>query len=190
MPLDSMFKDVLNHRIDGILGYDIFNESVIKFDFDNKQFQVCDSLTELEKETYSKIEYERRYRKPIIKTELHTNNSNSFKCTLIFDMGSGRGISLTHKKGKSEKLFKPDMYCEKDSISGMGGTSESCYITANYLVIDNLKIDIDTIEIGRDQNGALGLHDMYDGLVGMEVIKKYNLLIYNSKNRIWLKKRN
>ncbi len=189
MPLDSIFSKVLNHKIDGIIGADIFNDHLLKIDFDKATFELLDSISVKDMELYTRLQYNSNYRKPIVLAAIDINTESSINCHLIFDTGSGRGISLTHKKGIEENLFFEHIACEEDSVSGMGGISTSCYLPIKQVELSNIQIKADTIEIGKDKKGALGLHDMYDGLLGMRIIEKFNLIIDNNSEVIWFKQR-
>lgn len=189
MPLDSIFSSILNHKIDGIVGYDIFDEYLIKMNFDKSTFKLIDSISPSEEKEYVKLTYTDKYRKPIIKTTIIQENKERIECRLIFDMGSGRGISLTKNKGLKENLFSDNLACERDSIAGMGGESESCYLAVDSIKFVDIKMEVDSIEIGNDEKGALGMHNMYDGMLGMRIIDHFNVVINPHGKEIWLQER-
>jgi len=190
--LDSMFSKTLNHRIDGIIGYDLFKDFIVEFNFDKKKISLIESLDSSHLQTYNAIPYSHEYRKPMVQTDLTLTSGFSFAAKLMFDMGSGRSLSLTHRKAQKENLFSEidSLDCVESSSSGMGGRSVNCYGKLSKFNLGTLETLTDIeVDLGKDQNGALGLHDMYDGLLGLGIIKNFNLILDQQNKIIYLKQR-
>ncbi len=191
MPLDSMFAEVIDHRIDGIVGYDLFKNFLVDIDFDSlrmdlrtiKNFQIDSS--------FQKISYVRRNRKPLVRMELQVG-AEEILADVLFDTGSALGLSLTNTKSSSHELFaKVDsLKCEQQFTSGLGGKSESCYGLLDGMKIgDSILVNNRGVELSKDDKGALGLHTMYDGILGLEVIKEFNVKIDQGEGFIYLNRR-
>jgi hypothetical protein len=192
MPLDSFLRKALNHTLDGIIGADVFKGYLINMDFDSGTIRLDSSLASNDLGSFQRIPYRLQYRKPMIKIRLTLKDSSQVDGKVIFDMGSGRGISLTHQKGKDDQLFQriDSLDCTKTAVGGIGGHSNSCDAEVAAIHIGEVfNLNDITIELGKDENGALGLHTMYDGLMGMEIIQQFNLLMDQENKHLYLRKR-
>jgi len=192
MALDSLFADVLGHEINGIVGYDLFKAYWCIMDFDSSQLSLNDTMPTALLKGYEKIPYQKEYRKPMVQVALELPNNKKIKSKLIFDMGSGRSISLTHQKALTENLFNTidSLNCQGHEVTGIGGKGQSCEGEIKSINFGtSIQLDSINIELGRDQKGALGMHKMYDGLLGMEVIRQFNVIIDQKGKNIYLRKR-
>lgn len=192
MGLDSLLGSVLDNKIDGIIGADVFSDYIMKMDFDNQYVRLTNGIDKKDLEDYVAIPYSYEYRKPMVPINISLNEVKQFPAKLMFDMGSGSGVSLTHKKSIKENLFSHDhsLFCEVDSVSGIGGISSICLLEINAIETDTLVLqEKGEIEISKDKRGALGMHTMYDGILGMDIIKNYNVVIDQEKQIIYLKRR-
>ena len=192
MKLDSLFSEVLKHEINGIIGYDLFSKFKITIDFDNEKITLDKSLEEERLNNFQKIKYKKEYRKPMVDVVLELENQKQLDCKLIFDMGAGQSISLSNRKSTKENLFHKikDLECETSNVAGIGGHSQSCYGVIKSLKIGKqIELSSIAIELGKDSKGALGNHKMYDGLLGMEIIKNFNIIIDQENQFIYLQKR-
>ncbi|OAV45269.1 retropepsin-like aspartic protease [Lewinella sp. 4G2] len=191
MALDSMLGDVLDHRIDGIIGYDLFKDFIAKIDFDEETFTLLNRLPE-DFETYSRVQYKIAYRKPMVTVEAEIAADRVITANVLFDMGSADALALTHRKAKQEQLFSvvSDDDCSSSTSEGIGGSSSGCSLSISSLRIDKtLKVDSINVWLGKDQKGALGLHDMYDGVLGLETIRLFDLLFDPGQRSIYFRER-
>ena len=190
--LDSLLGSVLNHEINGIIGYDLFKDYWAFFDFDNYKLSLNDTIAPNLLKDYEKIPFKKEYRKPMIQVELELPNDKKIKSKLMFDMGSGRSVSLTHQKAISENLFNSidSLNCYEEDVTGIGGQGKSCEGKIKSIRFgSSIQLDSINIELGKDQKGALGMHTMYDGLLGMDIISRFNVIIDQKEKNIYLKKR-
>lgn len=192
MKLDSLFSGVLDQEINGIIGYDLFKDLIININFDNNTFSLDTMLSREAISEYQVLRYKKEYRKPMINVNISTDSLSKFRSKLIFDLGSGREISLTHRKSLKHNLFENQakLNCQNYEVSGIGGHSQSCSMVADSLfVTDKLQLSNISVELGKDESGALGMHKMYDGMLGLGVLKNYNIIINQNQRMIYLQAR-
>ena len=191
MALDSLLSKALDHQIDGIIGLDVFGDFIVDINFDKLEINLIDSISELST-TYQQLAFKKEYRKPMVNLKVTLEDSSEIQCKLVFDMGSGRSISISHQKAKQEQLFRriKDLDCSVEEVGGIGGQSTSCTGLLRSIHWQNgVRLDSIVVELGKDKNGALGLQKMYDGMVGMEVIRQFNIIIDQKRSLIYLSPR-
>lgn len=191
MALDSLFGEPFNHQIDGIIGADMFEDFLVHFDFANESMSLLDEGAPIELATYQKVKYRKEYNKFMLNIAYQVEKGEMDKAKMAFDMGAGSGLYFTHRKSLKDSLFSrfENLDCKESESAGIGGISRYCLGETPYLELaPNLQLSSISVELGQDKNGALGMQDMYDGMVGLEITSSFDLIIDQRNKALYFRK--
>lgn len=182
----SVFQDTLNDtlieilnkkQVHGILGFSAFKNKTINFNFLKKTFVMSNvKLPVINATALLKIPNESI---PIMRATL-SNNKESFTFPLVMDTGYFGYFKLptAHKPLPFE--LKDLIRCRGIHMQGIEDCTEG---TLNAIAtFGGISIKFPRVQIG-DQNAVHKLKTPY-GLVGMGILKKYNIYIDQEQNLI------
>lgn len=169
--------------IHGLLGYEFFNNLAVKIDFADSTLTVSRSkdIRRLRKGTKIPIAIENR--KPYIQAKITFPNGSKSNDKLVLDLGAGHPLSLENmisKHGLPEKFIAANL--------GVGLTGP----------IDGFISRIKEVELGRykiknvitsfpEDRPADKVFETRDGNLGMEILKRFTLIIDYPDSAIYLK---
>ena len=181
-------KPILGDYADGILGVDYFKQSVMEINYTDQYIKLHKKVNPEDIADYKKIKMTKRDKKLFIPASVQINDKLTIKGEVLFDIGSGRSISITRATAKKYNLDKQISqkvpYFTK--YGGIGGESSSYNFRTNSVQIEDYILDEVVMDYSDDKSGALS-SDKYWGILGNDILNRFDLIIDFVNNDLYLK---
>lgn len=181
-------KEILGDFVDGILGLDLFYESILEINYEDKYMKTYNSIDSIDLSGYKKIPISIEKRRLYIPLEVQVNDELRVKGEFLLDLGAGGSISFTSptaNKYQMEKMKNPKArYYTK--YGGVGGEGESYSFQGNGVDIAGFSLDTVAMGFSLNKEGALS-SERHSGLVGNKVFKNFHLVLDFINRNLYLK---
>jgi len=174
-------------RLDGIVGYEILNQYVTQLDFDHKKLLLYDKITSVDTNGYTAIpfEFSKQIMIPRFPISITLANGDTFTGKVMFDTGNAFPLIVSTPFSKYH-----------DFNSKLGATSITGGRGVNAVTQDQLAT-IKSMSFNGFAFGPMGIRltvndkaepkDGYLGILGMEIIKRFNVILDYANKKIYLK---
>ena len=181
-----LLKPILGDFADGILGLQYFK--VLEINYLHEYIILHDKINTVNTSEYVKIKMKKENNQFLLPVSIQINNDISINEYFLLDLGSGGSISLTSTtSGKyklHENITEKVQYFTK--YGGVSGESSSCDFRANSIKIGDYKLEDVVMDYSEDKSGSLS-NSYYAGLVGNELLEKFDVIIDFVNNDLYLK---
>lgn len=188
---DINFTPRLGVVVHGIIGYDVFRDFVVEINYSSKYIRLHkpDVFKPKISKKWQSIPLEVHNNKPYLNATVTLGNSSE-DVKLLMDTGSSDALWLFENKEKglipNDSLFFRDYLGKGLSGSVYGKRSKvKSFQLSNYNLMnvnvaypDSLSVDVNKIHKGRN------------GSVGGDILKRYNMYVDYSNEKLYLKKNN
>jgi hypothetical protein len=186
MNFSSLSNDI-GSRLDGIIGYEILNQYVTQIDFDRKKLLFFDQITAVDTTGYTGIpfEFSKNILIPRFPISVTLANGQTFTGKVMFDTGNAFSLIVSTPFSKYH-----------DFSSKLGQTSLTSGRGVNAITQDQLA-NIKAMSFNGFNFGEMGIRltvndkaepkDGYLGILGIEVIKRFNVILDYAHKKIYLK---
>jgi len=179
--------DVSENGIQGILGASFFSNAILKIDYKKKVLVVYPYDYNLSLKSYREIPVQFAGHKPIIKTKIKINDTDSLvDINILLDTGSS--IPLLFLNNIDSKISLPSKTIIGKLGIGLGGNLNG------YIGL------IDKIEFGEfkfhgqiskfqymDSIRTKTINKTRDGILGNDILKKFTIVIDNYRKKLYFK---
>jgi len=179
--------DITESGIQGILGASFFSNAIIKIDYRREVLTVYPYNYNLSLKSYSEIPAVFAGHKPIIKTKIKINDSDTpIDINILMDTGSS--IPLLFLDNIDSKMSLPEKTVIGRLGIGLGGNLNG------YIGL------IDKIELGKfkfqgqiskfqymDSVKTKTINKTRDGILGNDILKKFTIVIDNYRKKLYFK---
>jgi len=184
--LSSLSAD-LGTKLDGIIGYEILNQYVTKIDFDQKQISFYEDISSADTAGYTSVpfEFNKNVMIPRFPISITLDNGESFTGRVMFDTGNAFPLLI------SAPFSKFHNFDDK-----LGNTSVTSGRGLHAVTQDKLA-NIKSMNFNGFQFGQMGIRltindqaepkDGYLGILGIEIIKRFNVILNYAHRKIYLK---
>jgi hypothetical protein len=184
--LSSLSAD-LGTRLDGIVGYEILNQYVTRIDFDQKKMSFYKDIRAIDTSGYTSIpfEFNKNVLIPRFPITITLDNGESFTGRVMFDTGNAFPLLV------STPFSKYHNFDQKLGISSEEGGRGMHSVTRDKLA------NITSMSFNGFRFGKMGVRltindqaeprDGYLGILGIEVIKRFNVILDYAEKKIYLK---
>jgi hypothetical protein len=187
----ARLNKVSEKTIDGILGYSLLKKYNAKIDYDNKKLVLYDKEEVINTIGYTAVPFEFGNGIPIpqFDVSITLNNGESYNGKILFDCGAG----IT--------LMANTPFCEKNALSKRAGKSMilksenlargsiSEEIAIKSISVGGFRLDELTVLLAHDKEGVSS-YDGYLGILGSQVIKRFNVILDYKSKVLYLKPNN
>ncbi len=179
-------------RIDGIIGGVIFNNFVVKINYDRKKITLINPKKFKQKRyrRWLKIPIEIHNKKPYINLKIALNKDTLLNLKLLFDLGASDAIWLMQNTNDSIKFshFHKRYYLGQGLNGDIFGTYDRI-----YRIYFNKKIYFKNVLVSLPDTASIHLPKDYNtlhknGTLGSEIIKRFNVVVDYQDKQIFLKK--
>lgn len=181
-------KAINNKEVDGIFGTDIFQESVLKINFDSSYFQIIKPYELIVPEGYDTLNLALIENKTYIWCKVLTIDTVNIEGWTMLDLGSGHALTLTSVIADEHNLNKiiKNKYSYPQKNAGYGGGSHSYYFRAENIQIAGYILDKPVMNYSTDKKGALSFWGML-GLLGTKIMQRFDLIFDFPGKKLYLK---
>jgi len=177
---------ILKIPIAGIIGHDIFKSNIVKFDFINGIIKIFKSNYEYHNQDYQEFELTRG---PAIIAELTMQNGEKISGRYIIDTGSSGAVSISRALIDNSTI---DSLKASNKISysyDICGNKQMHYKKqiANFMFGD-FEMGSLLASISIAKKGIISDDSQYAGLIGMKVLKEFDIIVDYRKSKIYFKK--
>ncbi|MBB6270526.1 FKBP-type peptidyl-prolyl cis-trans isomerase [Pedobacter cryoconitis] len=174
-------------KIEGIIGYEVLNKYVTKLDFDHKKILLYDQIKAVDTTGYTGIpfEFNRGVLIPRFPISITLANEETFTGRVMFDTGSIFTL-----------IVSPPFSKFHDFNSKLGETTTNMSRGLSFTTQDQLAgiksmsfngFSFGEMPIRLTINDKAEPKDGYLGILGIEVIKRFNVILDYANKKIYLK---
>lgn len=184
--LNSLSAD-LGTKLDGIVGYEILNQYITKIDFDQKVISLSKDIKTIDTTGYTAIpfEFNKNVMIPRFPISITLDNGERFTGRVMFDTGNAFSLIVGTPFSKfhhfDEKLGPTSITFGR----GMHATTQDK--VANIKSMDFQGFNFGKMPIRLTINEKAEARDGYLGILGIEIIKRFNVILNYNTKKIYLK---
>lgn len=182
----TRFHEVSDKRYQGIIGYNLIHQNIMKIDYQNEELIIYKSFEDIDLNGYEKIPFE-FHSGAIPKIKLSfTLNGQKYSGDVLFDSGAAQTLSINTpfvKKNNLNSLVDKKVVLKSENL---GSTSTSEKIAIESVRIGKYKLNDLSIILSEDKQGV----SSYDGLLGIlggKIIKRFNIILDYNNSTMYLK---
>ena len=184
----TKLKQALGKDFDGIIGYSLINKYITKVDYDNKKIVLFDKIQDVDTTGYEAIPFKFEHGMPIPQFDISItlNNGETYTDKILLDSGASRTLivnmpynkkhNLTQKSGKSIVSKSEDLHGETFPES----------IAIKSITVGGYTLNDMAIIVSNDEDGV-NSYDNYMGLLGAEVINRFDVILDYSNFMLYIK---
>lgn len=174
-------KDAFGKNIDGIVGFHNFRNAPFKIDYISNKIKLNPRIGDDYQEVKIRFDGYRMY----LPVKICFNDNEMIEGDFIIDTGA-RSSSLTSEFANN-KILLNNSKVKYISNGGMGGWSEGYSFFTRNMTIDKFNLTNVLLDVTIDSLGALSKNANYIGLIGNDILKKFDIIYHPSQNTIWVK---
>ncbi len=168
-------------QINGILGYDFFVRFPMKVDFSNGTLVLYNPNKPVSYDIGNPLPIDIYYQLPLIICRL-----DGRPIRVAFDLGAEMGLFLRRNSRWYKSVGKEKTHdWSPHQIMGLGGMQTVVSGRADSLQIGSITIDKPTVMVSTGDSDV-PFPDYIEGFVGVDILKRFVLLIDYPKNRIYI----
>ena len=183
----SSFKAVTGAKFDGIIGYDFLNKYVTKIDFDRKCMQLYDQLAEKDTAGYTAIafEFNKGVNIPRFPMTIKLADGESVTGKVMFDSGADNALLISAPFKNYHRLNDKIGKTVNKRSRGLNVITNDIGATVNEIEFMGFKFR--DVDIDLTVNDQAEPKDGYLGIIGMEIIKRFNIIFDYPRKKIYMK---
>ncbi|MCR8559396.1 aspartyl protease family protein [Mucilaginibacter sp. BJC16-A38] len=167
---------------DGTLGYDVFEDKIIEFNYDKKLMIIHDSSFKIDK-GYVKFSMQLQGGEVPFLPGTLINNDKKYKADFMFDMGATGCLFLNQGFLFKNKLYGAFKITGESQMTGAGAQAiKTTRVLLPGFVFGNYELKQVPIYLESPAE-----HDPGTGVLGMDLLKRFNTIIDYQNNMIYLK---
>jgi FKBP-type peptidyl-prolyl cis-trans isomerase len=177
----------IGSKLDGIIGYEILNKYVTKLDFDQKKISLYDQIKSVDTTGYTGIpfEFNKNILIPRFPISITLANGETFTGRVMFDTGNAFPLIVSTPFSKfhdfNSKLGETTTHISR----GLNTTTQDQLATIKSMSFNGF--DFGKMRIRLTVNDKAEPKDGYLGILGIEIIKRFNIILDYAHKKIYLK---
>jgi hypothetical protein len=169
--------------IDGILGYDFFARFPLLINFNDAGMTLYNPASAKASVPGEPLEIEIYCQIPVVEVLL-----DGYPARLAVDLGAQMGLVIQgHSRWYREMAESIEKISSTTDIQGVGGIHEVGIVKLDSVNIGNIKIRNPSVMVSEDFAG-MPFPEYIEGFLGLEILKRYNLILDYPSNKIYLEK--
>lgn len=181
---------VTGARIDGIIGYELLNKYVTQIDFDHKRMLLYDQINAVDTTGYTGIpfEFSKGIMIPRFPISVTLANGETFTGKVMFDTGNAFSLIVSTPFSKFHSFN--GKLGETGFTSGQGMNAVTKDQLANIKSMSFNGFNFGQMGFRLTVNDQAEAKDGYLGILGIEIIKRFNVILDYAHKKIYLKPNN
>ncbi|WP_367867849.1 aspartyl protease family protein [Pedobacter sp. WC2423] len=180
-------SEAIGVKLDGIIGYEVLNKYITKLDFERKKISFYDQIKSVDTTGYTGIPFE--FNKDILIPRFPVSvtlaNGETFTGRVMFDTGNAFTLIVSTPFSKyhnfNSKLGETSMQLGR----GLNATTQDQLATINSMSFNGFNFG--KMGIRLTINDQAEPKDGYLGILGMEVIRRFDVILDYQQKKIYLK---
>ena len=186
IPLDVAHLE--GREIFGIVGYEFFNNFVVKLDYEKKLMTLYDKENYIYKGNGEIIPLNFTTNLPYINAAIRLNNNEEIKGDFVIDTGAAGSVTLTSSFVKENQLLNRIEPLLKVPVLGVGvlGKSDGYMGRIESIRMQNKSIKHTLVSLSQDKSGVFATSRFNN--IGTEILRHFTVIFDYKRSRIILKK--
>ncbi len=187
----TRLKEALDHNFDGIIGYSLINKFITELDFDSQEIRLYPKDIKLDLSNYSKLDFTFDNGIPIpqFDVEIELKNSKKYRGKVLFDSGAGLVLLINTPFKEKNNLISQSKKILSSVSENLSKSSIIQEIAIKQLKIGEFSFSNLPITLSSDEAGVSS-YEQYLGILGAEIIKRFNIILDYGDKKIYLKPNN
>lgn len=187
----SKLKDSFEKNFDGIIGYSLLRKYITKVDYENQKILLYNKMDNVDTTGYKAINFEFENEIPIpqFNISITLRNGETYTDKILFDTGAALTLLINTPYNKKYKLSKKDGKKTMSKSENLHGESISTDIAIQSMNIGGYELNEMVVSIANDKSGVSSYKN-YLGILGAEIISRFNLILDYSSLTLYLKPNN
>lgn len=177
-------------EINGIIGFDLFREFVSEINFDTKKVIFYEKKGKPKKDGYQAVKFVESFCTPEVNISFSLENGERFKGKALFDTGNTSTPLIINAPYKIKQDLLPKF---KSLITyeskGINSASQSDKGVIASMKLGGYELGEMPVGLSNVEQGVLSWEG-YLGIIGLEYISKFNVIIDYHRKKIYLKPNN
>lgn len=180
-------KSATGIRLDGILGYELLDKYVAQIDFDQRKLVVYGKINEVDTTGYTSIpfEFSRGIMIPRFPISIQLNTGEVYTGKVMFDSGAAFSLLISTPFNKFHRIS--EKLTDKIIAQGRGLSAANLEERSTIKNMSFNGFNFGEMVIGLTVNEQAQPNDGYLGILGMDIIKRFNVIVDYQNKKIYLK---
>lgn len=176
---------ILGRRLDGLVGYEVMNKYVTQIDFDHKQLLLFNGIKEVDTTGYTGIpfQFNKDVLIPRFPITITLTNGESFTGRAMFDTGNAFSLIVSAPYSKFHNLNAK--LGETFPAWGLNASAPDQVAMIKSMSFNGFEFGNMTIRLTANEKAEP--KDGYLGILGIEIIKRFNVILDYANKKIYLK---
>lgn len=178
---------VIGSRLDGIVGYEILNKYVTQMDFDHKKLLLYNDLKSVDTAGYTGIpfEFSKNIMIPRFPISVTLANGETFTGKVMFDTGNAFSLIVSTPFSKYHDFNSKLGETRVTGGRGMSAVTQDQLANIKSMSFNGFNFGPMGIRLTVNENAKPG--DGYLGILGIQVISRFNVILDYANKKIYLK---
>jgi hypothetical protein len=178
-------QSYIGNKVDGILGYDFLSRFIVKINYKKKELDVYDPSHWHTAEKGEMIPIQLQERVPVIKAKIWTKFTPPVTGKFLLDTGNIGSILINTPFASAHNLSAS--FSHPLLLSGAGAGGKASFLASRISAIQIGKYLIkNPIALINTAEKGLGASPNYDGGIGYQILKKFNLIFDYPDSKVFL----
>lgn len=185
--LQSLEK-MLEYPLQGIIGRTLMSQYYTELDYEQQQIKLYDLADSLDVSAYSAhpFRFDRGIPIPQLDVSIELTNGNTYSGPVFFDSGAGLTLLVNTPFSEENQLAEQaEKVLSKDS-QGFSGKSVAQQMAVKSLTLGKYSFTDLPISLASGK-GGVSAYEGYLGILGAEVINRFNVLLDYESKTMYLK---
>ena len=184
----TKLNDRLEGKFDGIIGYSLLKKYITKIDYENKRILLYNKIENVNITGYKAVnfKFENGISIPQFDISVTLRNGESYTGKILFDTGAGLTLLINTPYNEENKLSEKAGKSLVSKSENLHGKSISEDIAIKSMNIGGYNLSEMSVSIAHDKDGVSS-YENYLGLLGGEVISRFNIILDYSTSILYLK---
>lgn len=180
-------SEAIGVKLDGIIGYEVLTKYVTKLDFEQKKISFYDQIKSVDTTGYTGIpfEFNKNILIPRFPISVTLANGETFTGRVMFDTGNAFTLIVSTPFSKYHNFNTKLGVTSMQLGRGLNATTQDQLATINSMSFNGFNFG--KMGIRLTVNDQAEPKDGYLGILGMEVIRRFHVILDYQQKKIYLK---
>ena len=180
-------ESATGHRIDGILGAEVFSRYVVQIDYANSQIALFDPGVFNYYGAGQVLPLEIRNDRPFVRATVALQGAAPIKGLFIIDSGAAGALSLHSPFVRKHQLLSPSQKTIPHFVHGIAGQAPEMLERADSLQLGTFVLARPDVALSIATQGSTA-DPSYDGAIGAEVLRRFKVIFDYSRKHVILER--